>query len=188
MTQLVPTFGWLDFPEYRGWMPGEPAIPSRNNFIEQGYEGDRLFLTGAVLTRNAVPMANVRLEFWQADTAGKYHMAENKLRDRQRTKQDGRFTLETFVPGYAGPIRRINFIAEAAVPGRRQLLFLGAAIFLATEQELNSPVSDGDRPYVRPNARIYRDDPAFLSLDKLPLIKGIRQATYDIIFDVQYPL
>jgi hypothetical protein len=166
-------------------MPGDPGIPNRNTFIEPGFDGDRLLLTGAVLTRSAVPMVDVRLEFWQADTAGKYHMAENKLRGRQRTKPDGRFALETFVPGYTGKMRRINFIAEAAIPGRKQLLLLGAAIVLATEQELNTPVRDADRPYVKPNARIYRDDPAFLSLDKLPLINGSKQVTYDIVFDIE---
>ncbi len=185
MANLTPTFGWLDFPDYRGWMPDDPDFPRRNNFVEPGLEGDRLKLTGSVLTRGGAPMSNVVLEFWQADRAGKYHMAEYKLRDRQRTNADGRYALATFIPGYAGPIRRINFIAEATVPGRKQSLLVTAAIFFATDAELKRSVRGEDRAYVRPGAHVYGDDPAYLPLEKLLVKNGVMEVTYDIVFDIE---
>jgi len=184
VAKLNPTFGWLNITDYRGWTPGDPDFARTNNFVEPGVVGERLSLSGLVLTRNVAPMANVVIEFWQADAAGNYHMAEFKMRDRQKTVADGRFSLETIVPGYTGAFRRINFIANAVIPSRVQPLFLSAAIYLATEEELSRSISDAERSHVLPGARIYRDDPAFLSLETLPIKDGVKQISYNIVFDL----
>jgi protocatechuate 3,4-dioxygenase beta subunit len=183
LPDLSPTFGWLDIPNYRGWMPGE-VFPGQMRFISPDSQGDKLFLTGSILSRSSTPLPGVVIEFFQADLAGKYHLADYQLRDRQRTAANGRFMLETFLPGYAGTIRHINFIATARIPGRQQPLFLSAAIYFATDEELSRLVSSNDRPYVRPDAVRYQDDPAYLRLVDLPVLDGIRRVEYDIVFDI----
>jgi hypothetical protein len=182
---LTPTFGWVDLPEYRGWMPGGPVVPSRTSLLEPGIEGERLAVTGQVLTRHGAPVPDARLEFWQADATGEYDRSGNKLRGVQRTTADGRFFLETIMPGYTGQIRHINYVATASFPGRKQPLHLSAAIYLATEDELRRRVTAAERPYIRPGARIHRDDSAFLPLSAMPIENGIRRVSYDIVLDVE---
>lgn len=181
-----PTFGWADMPDYRGWVPGDPPIPLRTSFIEADTIGDRLLLSGRVLTRSGTPMANVKLEFWQANAAGQYDLsAAFKLRGVQRTRADGAFRVETILPGAArGGIPHIDYLAMAFLPTRKQPPTLRAAVCFATETELDRAIAPEDRHHVGPNARIYRDDAAYLSLDKLPLENGVRHATYDIVFDI----
>jgi protocatechuate 3,4-dioxygenase beta subunit len=185
MAKLTPTFGWLDLPEYRGWVPGDPPYGPRTSLLAPGMEGERLLLTGHVLTRSGTPLADVRLDFWQADAAGKYALEQPpKLRGVQHSLADGSFTLETILPGYAGHIRHINFMAAAPLPNRKQPLLLRAAIYLATERELDRPIAAADRDHVRPGARTYRDDPAFLPLRSIPNENGVRHVSYNIVFDV----
>jgi protocatechuate 3,4-dioxygenase beta subunit len=183
MPELTPTFGWLDIPNYRGWMPGE-VFAGQMRFVSPDPHHDKLLLTGSVLSRSAAPLSGVVVEFFQADLVGKYNLADYQLRDRLRTKSDGRFMLETFLPGYADSIRHIHYIATARLPGRQQPLLLSAAIYFATDEELSRLVSDIDRPYVRPDAAYYRDDPAYLRLDDIPIRDGLRRVEYDIVFDV----
>jgi protocatechuate 3,4-dioxygenase beta subunit len=181
---LSPTFGWLDLPEYRGWVPGDPPHGPRTSFMEPGIEGERLSLKGRVLKKSGEPLADVRLDFWQADAAGKYHLQQVKFRGAQRTLADGSFTLETILPGYAGQIRHINFMAAAPLPGRRQPLLLRAAIYFATDEELARAVTAAERPYVRPGARTHRHDSACLALSSIPIENGVLEVSYDIVFDV----
>lgn len=186
MVNYSPTFGWLDLAEYRGWVPGdpEPVVP-RTSFLTPGIEGERLSLKGHVLTRSGRPLAAVRLEFWQADAAGKYYPEDwIKFRALQRTPADGSFALDTIVPGYAGQIRHINFMATAPLSGRTQPLLLRAAIYFATDDELRSQIPSSQVAHIRPGARTRRDDPAFLPLSAIPRQNGVLQVSYDIVFDV----
>jgi protocatechuate 3,4-dioxygenase beta subunit len=179
---LTPTFGWLDLPEYRGWLPGL-SVPSRTSLLEPGIEGERLVVTGHVLTRHNAPVPDAKLEFWQADATGEYDRSGNKLRGVQRTSADGGFLLETIMPGYTGQIRHINYVATASFPGRKQPIHLSAAIYFATDDELRRPVNAAQRPYVRRGAKTHKDDTAFLPLKALPE-DGIRRVSYDIVLDV----
>lgn len=88
-----PTFGWLDPPAYRGWVPGDPEQRFRTSFLDDGFEGERLRLSGSVVTQDGLALANARLEFWHADAGGNYHLTERKLTGIQRTRDDGTFTL-----------------------------------------------------------------------------------------------
>ena len=40
--------------------------PERKSLLESGIEGEKLNLTGLVLTRSGRPVANALLDFWQA--------------------------------------------------------------------------------------------------------------------------
>ena len=86
VSPLTPTFGWDEIPNYRGWAPGPRVVklPTRISLLEPGVQGERLELTGRVLKMTGEPVPDVRLEFWQADAAGRYDMAGNKLRGIQQ--------------------------------------------------------------------------------------------------------
>ncbi len=148
-------------------------------------EGEPLRLDGRVLTKTGAPMSKARLEFWHADAGGRYHMSDYKLRGVAWTDQGGRFLVNTILPGYAGQIRHIKYLATAFTPTRKQGLNLCAAIHFATTEELGRSVAAADRPYVRPGARTYRDDPSFLPLDAIPIENGVRRVSYDIVFDAE---
>ena len=92
--------------------------------------GTRLVITGQVLSTTCQPVGQALLDFWQADNAGAYDNAGFRLRGHQFTDANGRFTLETIVPGlYPGRTRHIH--VKVQPPGRSilttQLYFPGEA-------------------------------------------------------------
>ena len=87
----------------------KPSSPLRSSLLESGITGTRLVITGQVLTTACAPVAAALLDFWQADNAGNYDNAGYRLRGHQFTDANGRFTLETIVPGlYPGRTRHIH--------------------------------------------------------------------------------
>jgi protocatechuate 3,4-dioxygenase beta subunit len=92
--------------------------------------GSRIVVTGLVLTTACAPVAGALVDFWQADDAGRYDNSGYRLRGHQTTDGDGRYRLETIVPGrYPGRTRHIHVNVQAA--GRplltTQLYFPGEA-------------------------------------------------------------
>ena len=87
-----------------------PNAPERNSLLEEGMEGTRLILVGYVLDQNCQPLPNAWLDFWQADTNGEYDNAGYRLRGHQFTDAQGRYYLETIMPGlYASrPLEHIH--------------------------------------------------------------------------------
>jgi protocatechuate 3,4-dioxygenase beta subunit len=88
----------------------KPDSPQRNSLFEEGMPGTRLILVGYVLDQNCQPLPNVWLDFWQADASGEYDNAGYGLRGHQFTDGQGRYYLETILPGlYASrPIEHIH--------------------------------------------------------------------------------
>jgi protocatechuate 3,4-dioxygenase beta subunit len=87
----------------------KPSSPLRRSLLESGLTGTRLMITGQVLTTACTPVATALLDFWQADNAGAYDNTGYRLRGHQFTDSNGRFTLETIVPGlYPGRTRHIH--------------------------------------------------------------------------------
>ncbi len=85
------------------------GAPQRTSLLEPGMPGTKLVITGQVFTRTCRPLANVRLDFWQADARGAYDNAGYRLRGYQVAGGTGRFSLETVVPGeYPGRTRHIH--------------------------------------------------------------------------------
>jgi protocatechuate 3,4-dioxygenase beta subunit len=71
--------------------------------------GTRITLTGAVVDTSCAPVADARVETWQADAAGVYDNAGYALRGWVRTDALGRFTIRTVVPGeYPGRTEHIH--------------------------------------------------------------------------------
>lgn len=87
-----------------------PNTPERISLLEEGMEGTRLILVGYVLDQNCNPLPNAWLDFWQADARGEYDNEGYRLRGHQFTDSQGRYYLETIVPGLyqSRPIEHIH--------------------------------------------------------------------------------
>lgn len=91
-----------------------PNTPERASLLEPGMPGTRLVVSGTVLTTGCVPVARALLDFWHADDAGEYDNVGYRLRGHQFTDDQGRYTLETIVPGlYPGRTRHIHVKVQA---------------------------------------------------------------------------
>lgn len=104
--------------------------PESASLVDASMAGTRLAVSGRVLTLDCKPVAGAVLDFWQANAAGAYDNAGYGLRGHQATDSNGRFTLETIVPGeYPGRTGHIHVKVQA--PGRQavttQLYFPGLA-------------------------------------------------------------
>ena len=97
-----------------------PKSPERISLLEKNLGGERLVLTGVVLSRTCKPVAKALLDFWQADDAGEYDNRGFRCRGHQFSDAEGRFRLETIVPAvYPGRTRHIHVKVQA--PGRSVL-------------------------------------------------------------------
>ncbi len=94
--------------------------PEQRSLLEPGIEGRHLVLSGLVMTRGCVPVSRVALDFWHADASGEYDNSGFRLRGHQFTDDQGRYRLETIVPGvYPGRTRHIHVKVHA--PGTPML-------------------------------------------------------------------
>ncbi len=98
-----------------------PDTPERNSLLEEGLPGERLLLIGYVLDQNCNPIPRAWLDFWQADSSGEYDNAGYTLRGHQFTDEQGRYFLETVMPGLysSRPIRHIH--VKVQPPGGQAL-------------------------------------------------------------------
>jgi protocatechuate 3,4-dioxygenase beta subunit len=77
--------------------------------------GTRLVVEGFVLSTACAPVAGALVDFWQADDAGQYDNTGYKLRGHQFTDANGRYRLETIMPGlYPGRTRHIHVRVQAS--------------------------------------------------------------------------
>jgi protocatechuate 3,4-dioxygenase beta subunit len=91
-----------------------PNSPEKTSLIEAGMGGTKLIVTGYVLTTDCQPIANAWLDFWQADDQGAYDNVGYRLRGHLFTDEQGRYTLETIVPGeYPGRTEHIHVKVQA---------------------------------------------------------------------------
>jgi len=71
-------------------------------------------VTGRVLSTSCQAINAAKLDFWQADNSGTYDLAGFRLRGHQFTDTEGRFSLQTIVPGlYPGRTRHIHVKVQA---------------------------------------------------------------------------
>jgi len=92
----------------------KPRTPQRTSLLEPGINGTRLVLTGFALSTACKPVAGALLDFWQADDHGDYDNQGYRLRGHQFSDADGRYRLETIVPGlYPGRTRHIHVKVQA---------------------------------------------------------------------------
>jgi protocatechuate 3,4-dioxygenase beta subunit len=104
--------------------------PERTNIID-GSPGEKLTLTGFVFNSDCKPIPNAWIDFWQADGGGNYDNSGYKLRGHQFTDSEGKYTLETVIPGeYPGRTPHVHVKVRASETGSTitsQLYFPGAA-------------------------------------------------------------
>lgn len=91
-----------------------PNTPERTSLLEAGITGTPLLVTGTVLTTDCQPIAAALIDFWHCDDAGNYDNVGYKLRGHQFADAQGRYTLETILPGlYPGRTRHIHVKVQA---------------------------------------------------------------------------
>src|SRR5437867_795923 len=110
--------------------PYYKANPPQNATLRTaGVPGTPLTLTGYVVSKSCQPIANAKLDFWQADGNGNYDNSGYTLRGWQLTDANGAYRLETVIPGlYPGRTEHIHF--KVTVSGQTytsQLFFPGVA-------------------------------------------------------------
>jgi protocatechuate 3,4-dioxygenase beta subunit len=90
-----------------------PNSPQRTSLLEPGVIGTSLMLSGRVLGTDCRPIPGALLDFWQADSGGRYDNEGNRLRGHQHTDAQGRYRLATVIPGlYTGRTRHIHVKAQ----------------------------------------------------------------------------
>jgi protocatechuate 3,4-dioxygenase beta subunit len=78
--------------------------------------GTELSVSGYVLDTDCRPVPGARVDFWQADSEGQYDNQGYTLRGYQLTDAQGRYNVETVVPGhYPGRTRHIH--VKVTAPG-----------------------------------------------------------------------
>jgi len=92
-----------------------PNSPLKNNFREPGVNGASINVTGFVLNRRGNPVPGVLLDFWHADGDGEYDLHGFRCRGHQFSDSNGRYLLETVLPGlYPGRTRHYHVRLQAA--------------------------------------------------------------------------
>jgi len=98
----------------------KPDSPMRTLLTEKDSKGEKLVVSGVVLSTACKPVANALLDFWHADELGDYDNRGFHYRGHQFTDAEGRWRLETIVPAeYPGRARHIHVNVQA--PGKRIL-------------------------------------------------------------------
>ena len=86
-----------------------PDSPERQSLLEPQTRGVPIVVTGQVLSSDCVPIANVLLDFWHTNDLGEYDNTGYNLRGHQFTDPEGRYRVETIVPGlYPGRTRHFH--------------------------------------------------------------------------------
>lgn len=92
----------------------KPASPERASLLEPGMKGVRIVVTGVVRLASCQPVPRALIDVWQADDRGDYDNAGYRLRGHQFTDDQGRYRLETIVPGvYPGRTRHFHLKVQA---------------------------------------------------------------------------
>src|SRR3981081_3741848 len=76
-----------------------PNSPAKNNFRDSGGTGTTAKTTRTVLDRKGKPIPKVLLDFWHADANGEYDFNGFRCRGHQFSDSDGKYALETVIPG-----------------------------------------------------------------------------------------
>jgi len=153
----TPTLPQTEGPYYKS------GAPEASTLVDEATGGDRLMLTGQVLTTACVPLAGARLDVWQADAGGVYDNAGYRMRGRVTTDADGRYALETIVPGpYPGRTPHIH--VKVFDPGGRELMTTQIYLIGVSDQIADS---------------IF--DPRLLARDLPADAEGRRVVAFDII-------
>ena len=94
--------------------------PERQSLLQENVQGEKLIVAGYVMDQNCQPVPGAMLDFWQADAAGAYDNSGFNFRGHQFADAQGRYFLETVVPGeYPGRTEHIH--VKVQPPGGQTL-------------------------------------------------------------------
>jgi protocatechuate 3,4-dioxygenase beta subunit len=92
----------------------KPASPERASLLEPGMSGVKIVVTGVVRLASCQPVPRALIDVWHADDRGDYDNTGYRLRGHQLTDDQGRYRLETIVPGvYPGRTRHFHLKVQA---------------------------------------------------------------------------
>jgi protocatechuate 3,4-dioxygenase beta subunit len=73
---------------------------AQKEVFAKGIEGKKIVITGQVLNFfTCKPISGAILDFWQADSNGKYDTVDFNLRGKVISDKNGNYTFETIIPG-----------------------------------------------------------------------------------------
>lgn len=94
--------------------------PQKDSLVAPGMPGTPIRLFGFVLTRSCAPVARAKVDIWQANASGEYDNAGYMLRGHVFSDDQGRFQIDTIVPGrYPGRTPHIH--VKLIAPGGPEL-------------------------------------------------------------------
>lgn len=140
------------------------GAPHRSVLVDAADDGQRLALSGTVMTTRCEPLAGAIVDVWQANAKGDYDLDGFRFRGALTTDAHGRWELRTIVPGRylnGDRYRPAHLHVKVRAPGRRvlttQLYFEG------------DPYNEGDA-FIEPSLIMaHRTD------------KGITRARFDFV-------
>ncbi|MEM8615151.1 MAG: intradiol ring-cleavage dioxygenase [Cyanobacteria bacterium P01_H01_bin.105] len=92
-----------------------PDSPERQSLLEPGFSDDVIVLTGQVLSSQCVPIAGALVDCWHTNAQGEYDNSGYRFRGHQFTDADGRYQIETIIPGlYPGRTRHFHMKVQSA--------------------------------------------------------------------------
>jgi len=143
-TPLDPILGWNSIPEYKSDSPIRKSLFESapdwrgKNWPGSPTEGDRVTLFGRVLTTRCEPVANARLEFWHTDPTGQYDYSGHNFRGMQNADVEGRYRLETIMPGHYNGRRHFHYLVGLRLDEKQSGILLTEAITLPDEEEFRT--------------------------------------------------
>lgn len=149
------------------------GAPFRSVLVETAMLGTRLQISGRVLGRMCAPLAGALLDFWQADwredETGRYDNVGYTFRGRMNADEQGRFRLETIIPGRylnGNTYRPAHIHVKASSPGN---VLLTTQLYFAGD-----PFNDSD-PFI--------EAPLIMTTTKLPDLS--ESAHFDFVLRAQ---
>ncbi|MGD1856863.1 MAG: hypothetical protein ACFB2W_21725 [Leptolyngbyaceae cyanobacterium] len=92
-----------------------PDSPQRQSLLEPGLTGTPMILTGQVMSSQCEPIAGALVDCWHTNDQGEYDNRGYTFRGHQFTDAEGRYRIETIVPGiYPGRTRHFHIKVQAA--------------------------------------------------------------------------
>ena len=87
-----------------------PGAPERADLVDDGMGGTVLVVSGFVVDTECTPLADAKVDVWQADALGEYdNTGGYRLRGYVLTDEAGRYSFRTVVPGeYPGRTEHIH--------------------------------------------------------------------------------
>jgi protocatechuate 3,4-dioxygenase beta subunit len=87
----------------------KPSSPERQSLIEPSTKGTRIVVEGTVFDTDCRPIPRALIDVWHADAAGEYDNSGFRMRGHQYADAEGKFRLQTIVPGnYPGRTRHFH--------------------------------------------------------------------------------